>query len=68
MNRNEVESYGKNWNDVNFPAALDANTLSIEYAKRFSISQKAAAGRLLVDGPQCKILNELVESEMAGPD
>ena len=68
MNRNEVESYGKNWNDVNFPAALDANTLSIEYAKRLNISQKAAAGRLLVDGPHCKLLNELTESDLGEPD
>jgi hypothetical protein len=68
MEEDSVRAFGKNWNDVNFPGAAAAWELADKYMKRFSITQKAAAGRLLVDGPQCKILNELVESEMAGPD
>ena len=68
MEENSVQAFGKNWNDVNFPGALVAWALADKYMKRYGISQKAAAGRLLVDGPQCKILNELVESEIADPD
>ncbi len=68
MEEDSVTAFGKNWNDVNFPGALTAWGLADKYMKRFGITQKAAASRLLVDGPQCKILNELVDSEMAGPD
>ena len=68
MEEDSVTAFGKNWNDVNFPGALAAWELADKYMKRFGISQKAAAGRLLIDGPQCKVLNELVESEIADPD
>jgi hypothetical protein len=68
MDEDSVKAFGKNWNDVNFPGALVAWKLSDQYMKRFSISQKAAAGRLLTDGPQCKILNELTESALGEPD
>ena len=63
-----MRALGKNWNDVNFPGALAAWEKSDKYAKRINISQKAAAGRLLVDGPHCKLLNGIVESELAEPD
>ena len=64
MSEDSVRSFGKNWNDVNFPGALVAFRLSDEYAERFSISQKAAAGRLLIEEPQCKILNRLTEDTL----
>jgi len=68
MEEDSVRALSKNWNDVNFPGALLAWRLSDDYAKRLNISQKAAAGRLLTEGPQCKFLNEIVESELAEPD
>jgi len=64
MGEDSVRSFGKNWNDVNFPGALVAMRLSNEYAERFSISQKAAAGRLLVEDAQCKTLNRLTEDTL----
>jgi len=64
MSEDSVKSLGKNWNDVNFPGASVAMRLSEEYGKRFGISQKAAAGRLLIEDPQCATLNRLVEKTL----
>ena len=64
MSEDSVRSFGKNWNDVNFPGAIVAFRLSDEYAERFSMSQKVAAGRLLIEEPQCKILNRLTEDTL----
>ena len=68
MEEDSIRALGKNWNDVNFPDALVAWKLSDKHAKRLNIFQKAAAGRLLVDGPHCKLLNELTESDLGEPD
>lgn len=64
MSEDSVRSFGKNWNDVNFPGALVAFRLSDEYAERYSISQKAAAGRLLIEDAQCATLNEHTEKAL----
>ena len=64
MSEDSVRLFGKNWNDVSFPGAVVAFRLSDEYAERFSMSQKAAAGRLLTEGPQCKTLNRHVEKTL----
>ena len=64
MSEDSVRSFGKNWNDVNFPGAMVAMRLSDEYAEHFSISQKVAAGQLLIVEPQCKILNRLTEDTL----
>jgi hypothetical protein len=64
MSKDSVRSIGKNWNDVNFPGALVAYRLSNDYAKRFSISQKAAAGRLIAEDAKCAILNRITENTL----
>lgn len=64
MSEDSVRSFGKNWNDVNFPGALVAFGLSNKYAERFNMSQKAAAGRLLTEDPQCATLNRLTEDTL----
>ena len=59
MQQEKVKEYGKNWNDVNFPGALSATTMSRRYSKKFYVSESVAAFRILSDDPQCKVLNKL---------
>ena len=61
MQEKRVRDLGKNWNDVNFPGALSAMTLSDKFSKRFEIPQSVAARKLLKEDPQCKTLNEFSE-------
>ena len=61
VSEDSVREFGKNWDDLEFPGALVADRLTDEYSKRFSISKKAAAGRLLTEDPQCATLNEATE-------
>jgi hypothetical protein len=61
MSEDSVRSFGKNWDDLDIPIALVTDRLTDEYSKRFSISKKAAAGRLLTEDPQCATLNEATE-------
>lgn len=64
MGEDSVRSFGKNWDDLDIPIALVADRLTDEYSKRFSISKKAAAGRLLTEDPQCAALNEATEKTL----
>ena len=64
MGEDSVRSFGKNWDDLDIPIALVADRLTDEYSKRFSISKKAAAGRLLTEDPQCATLNEATEKTL----
>jgi len=61
MQQKRVRELGKNWNDVNFPGALSAFTMSYRYSNRFNVSQSIAATRLLDEDPECKILNKITE-------
>jgi len=64
MNEDSVISFGKNWDDLDIPIALVADRLTDEYSKRFSISKKAAAERLLPEDPKCATLNEATEKTL----
>ncbi len=60
MAEDSVRNYGKHWNDVNFPGALEAFSAGEAYAKQFKISQVAAAHKIL-NGPRCSRLNGFTE-------
>lgn len=57
MMEEKARANGKNWNDVNFPGALDAVSQSKDYAKKFGLTETFAAERLLASD-QCKTLDE----------
>ena len=64
MQEDSVKTYGKGWNDVNFPGALSASILVNEYSQKFNVLQSSAATKLLDVVPQCKLLNRYLEDAL----
>jgi hypothetical protein len=61
MEEELVRDLGGNWNDINFPGALDATNLSNKFVEKHNVSKADAATRILNEDSQCITLNKFTE-------